>query len=139
MELMPANHLTTMIRVSSCEVDSFGHVNNAVYLQYCERARNDYMLQCGLSFSDFQRWDAGPVLFRAELHYRRPARVDDELRVIGEIKKRGKTRFHIEHQFVRNSDGEGICTASLEFAFVGLGSGRPCRVPSRFFEAFGVV
>ena len=136
---MPLNELISTIRVASCDVDSFGHVNNAVYLQYCERARNDYMLQRGLKFDDFRAWDAGPVLFRAVLDYRRPAVVDDELRVLGEITSSGRTRFRIIHRVERVADQAEICTATLEFAFVRLTSGRPCRVPLPFLAAFGIA
>ena len=135
---MPAKELVHLLHVSSCEVDSFGHVNNAVYLQYCERARNDYMLQVGLKFTDFEEWNAGPVLYRAQLEYRRPALVDDELRVVAEISSSGRTRFQIVHRFFRTSDDELICTADLEFAFVDLVRGRPRKVPGPFREAFGV-
>jgi acyl-CoA thioester hydrolase len=134
----PLNQLSTVLHVASCEVDSFSHVNNAVYLQYCERARNDYMLQRGLRFDDFKKWGAGPVLFRAALDYRRPAIVDDELRVHGEIVSGGRTRFQIVHRFERGSDQAEICVAHLEFAFVSLDSGRPCRIPRAFLGAFGI-
>ena len=135
---MPSSQLLSTIFVSSCEVDSFGHVNNAVYLRYCERARNDYMLQRGLKFASFHKWGAGPVLVRAVLDYRRPARVDDELRVRGEIVARGRTRFRMTHRFERASDGVEICVAELDFAFVDLNSGRPCRIPGLFLAAFGI-
>ena len=135
---MSLHQLTSIIRVASCEVDSFGHVNNAVYLQYCERARNDYMLQRGLRFDDFQKWGAGPVLVRAQLDYRRPAKVDDELRVHGEIVARSRTRFQIVHRFERAADQGDLCVAELGFAFVRLESGRPCRTPEAFLSAFGL-
>ena len=135
---MPVKQLVHTLHVSSCEVDSFGHVNNAVYLQYCERARNDYMLQVGLKFSDFEEWKAGPVLYRAELDFRRPARVDDELNVTGVIEYSGKTRFRIVHQFLCDDHDGPVCRADLEFAFVNLETGRPCRVPAQFFAAFEV-
>jgi len=135
---MPLNQLISVLRVASCEVDSFGHVNNAVYLQYCERARNDYMLQRGLRFEDFHAWNAGPVLFRAVLDYRVPAKVDDELTVHGEIHAQSRTRFRIIHRFERVSDQREICVAELGFAFVVLESGRPCRIPQQFLKAFGL-
>jgi len=135
---MSLNQLVSTIHVASCEVDSFGHVNNAVYLQYCERARNDYMLQRGLKFDNFQAWNAGPVLFRAVLDYRRPAVVDDELQVQGVISSAGRTRFQIVHRFVRAADQVEICVAELGFAFIALESGRPCRIPPPFLAAFGI-
>ena len=128
--------LTSEFRVRSCDVDAFGHVNNAVYLQYCEGARNDYMLQKGLTFSDFQNWKEGPVLYAARLDYVQPAYTDDELLIEGEFIITGKTRFRIRHDMKLKSDGTLICHADLDFAFVNLETNRPCRIPKAFYDAF---
>jgi acyl-CoA thioester hydrolase len=135
----PSSHLISELCVRSCDVDSFGHVNNAVYLMYAEAARNDYMLQRGLTFADFKRWKAGPVLFSAKLDYKAPAFIDDQLIITGLMQGEGRTRFSIVHDFLRKSDQKLICRADLAFAFVDLGSGRPCRMPEEFARAFGMV
>ena len=136
---MPSLPLTSRLRVRSCDVDSFGHVNNAVYLQYCEGARNDYMLERGLTFADFTKWGAGPVLTSARLDFKAPARTDDELVISGTLVMDGRIRFRIDHEIQRESDRALICRARLEFAFVELATGRPCRVPDGFRSAFEVA
>jgi YbgC/YbaW family acyl-CoA thioester hydrolase len=133
---MPAPTLISRLRVRSCDVDSFGHVNNAVYLQYCEGARNDYMLERGLTFADFGRWNAGPVLTKAELEFRAPAVTDDELLIRGRLVVEGRIRFRIDHEISRKGDGQLVCAARLDFAFVDLITGRPCRIPEAFRQAF---
>jgi YbgC/YbaW family acyl-CoA thioester hydrolase len=130
--------LTSELRVRSCDVDSFGHVNNAVYLMYAEAARNDYMLQRGLTFADFERWKMGPVLFSAKLEYKWPARTDDELIITGDMRNLGRTRFGIVHEILLKKDNRLICRAELGFAFVDLTNGRPCRIPEPFAKAFGI-
>ncbi|MDB6032818.1 MAG: thioesterase superfamily protein [Verrucomicrobiales bacterium] len=123
----------------SCDVDSFGHVNNAVYLMYAEAARNDYMLQRGLTFADFKRWNAGPVLFSAKLDYKAPAHTDDELVITGRMEAQGRTRFSIVHEIIRKPEQKLICHAELEFAFVDMTTNRPCRMPEQFAKAFGMI
>lgn len=135
---MSASSLTSRLRVRSCDVDSFGHVNNAVYLQYCEGARNDYLLERGLSFADFRRWNAGPLLVSAQLEFHAPAVTDDELLVRGTLVREGRIRFRIDHELERVADGSRICSARLDFAFVDLNTGRPCRIPEPFADAFGL-
>lgn len=134
---MASDTLVSEHRVRSFEVDSFGHVNNAVYLQYFEGARNDYMIQRGLIFEDFQNWNAGPILYSARLEYKRPARIDDVLLIQGELTLNGRTRFRIVHDILLKSDRMLVCHAELDFAFVDLDTGRPCRVPEKFAAAFG--
>ncbi len=133
---MVSSTLVSELRVRSCDVDSFGHVNNAVYLQYCEGARNDYMLQRGLTFADFKQWNIGPVLYSARLDFKSPAHTDDELIIEGVLSFTGRTRFRIDHNLVLKGDRKLICHAELEFAFVDLTTGRPCRVPEPFIKAF---
>ncbi len=125
--------------VRSYELDSFGHVNNAVYLQYCEGARNDYLKQRGIQFSNFRSWNVGPVLYHAAVDYKRQARADDLLHIEGILTFKGKTRFHIEHKMIRQSDQALVCAASLDFAFVNLTTQRPCKVPEEFLKAFRVM
>lgn len=133
---MTSEKLVSERIVRSYELDSFGHVNNAVYLQYCEGARNDYMLQRGIHFSDFQSWNIGPVLYRANIDFKRPAHTDNLLRIEGTITFNGKTRFTINHQMIRANDDQLICLATLEFAFVNLTTQKPSRAPEGFAKAF---
>lgn len=128
--------LVSELRVRSCDVDSFGHVNNAVYLQYCEGARNDYILERGLAFADFVKWNAAPVLFKALLEYKQPARTDDVLKIFGVIERLGRTQFRITHEIFNAESNALICLATLDFAFIRMDSGKPCRTPEPFAEAF---
>jgi YbgC/YbaW family acyl-CoA thioester hydrolase len=128
--------LVSEVRVRSCHVDSFGHVNNAVYLQFCEGARNDYLLERGLSFASLAAWNAGPVLTRANLEFKRPARTDDRLLIYGEVRMEGRVRFWIRHEIVDGEGGAKVCLADLEFVFVALDTGKPVRVPPPFMRAF---
>lgn len=122
--------------VRSYELDSFGHVNNAVYLQYFEGARNDYMLQRGIAFQDFKDWGIFPVLYRSELNYKLQARADDRLIISGVLEFNGKARFTIDHTILRRGDDTEVCSARLSFAFVDMTTQKPCRVPRQFIDAF---
>lgn len=133
---MASSRLTSRLRVRSCDTDSFGHVNNAAYLRYCEGARNDYMIERGLRFADLAKWQAGPVLTAARLEFKTPAWTDDELLVHGTLSFVGRIRFRIDHEIERERDGALVCAASLDFAFVDLSTGRPCRIPEAFLRAF---
>ena len=59
---------TARVPVRWGDLDSLGHLNNAVYLTLCEQARIE-MLD-GLGVADWD--DAGPVLAGVSLQFRRP-------------------------------------------------------------------
>ncbi|MCS6860414.1 MAG: acyl-CoA thioesterase [Abditibacteriales bacterium] len=125
---------TAQIRVRSYELDSFGHVNNATYLQYLEAARCDHLRQVGLSFNDFQKWGAFPVVLEAHLRYHHPLIADDVIEVRGTFVDWKRSSFAVEYEVVKQ-DGTLVLTARMVFVFVN-GQGKPIRVPEEFREAF---
>jgi acyl-CoA thioester hydrolase len=60
------------------DVDAWGHVNNAVYLTYCEDARMAYLAHLGLMRSVEE---ARMILARAEIDFRSPTRAGESLEV----------------------------------------------------------
>ena len=51
------------------DVDSFGHVNNAVFLAYLEECRSKWMSSVP---SHWQEGEAGPIVANVNINYRRP-------------------------------------------------------------------
>ena len=124
---------TTQIRVRSTDLDSFGHVNNAVYLQYLEIARCDYMRQVGLSFNDFDKWNALPVVVEARLRYYHSLIADDLIEVQGTFPEWQRSSFLIDFEIVKNKEIR-VLTARLRFAFVNK-EGKSLRIPEIFKKA----
>ena len=128
----PRKYLVAHHRVRSYELDSFGHVNNAVYLNYLEYARTEYLVQRGLSFHDFHRLGVTPFVVRAEIEYKSPATVYDELEIRGGITHWRRTGFTIRYQ-IFNQTSQKICAeAEMQFAFVRNSTGRIVPVPEEF-------
>jgi YbgC/YbaW family acyl-CoA thioester hydrolase len=131
----PHPPLTARHRVKSYELDSFGHVNNAVYLNLFEGARNEYMLQRGLSFADFSVWKAHPIVAEAWVRYRRAAFVDDKLVILGAVENASNVSFTIRYRIEREGDGQWLAEGTTRMAFVDP-EGKPTRIPQAFKEKF---
>ena len=121
--------------VMSYELDAFGHVNNAVYLNYLEKARNDFMIAKGLGFNDFFRWKKFPVVIRAALEFKRPARAGDRLMINGWISDHTTTGFTLAYEIWNDSGSQLILRGETVHVFIDGGS-RPTRIPSEFSEKF---
>jgi len=128
-----ATRFTTTVRVRSYELDSFGHVNNAVYLQYLEYARSEYLLQVGISFNDFKLWNAMPYVVRAEIEYKHSSRYDDELEITGWVSSWGKSSFVLSYEIYNRSAGRMGALAEVKFAWVTREE-KIIRVPQIFRE-----
>jgi acyl-CoA thioester hydrolase len=126
--------LTARIRVRTYELDSFGHVNNAVYLQYFEQARDEYLRLLGLSFEDFARTQTQFVITEARVRYIVAARYGDELLITGEIAELGPASTLFTYKI---TSGETlIAEGETRGAFLSATTGRPIRIPEPFKSAF---
>jgi len=129
---------TATVKVRSYELDSFGHVNNAVYLQYLEFARCEYLEQAGLSFNDFDRWKRYPVVAHTSMDYRRAARFGDTLLIVGGIVEWGRLRWTMRYRVTLAGSGDVIMDAEQIFVFLDE-KGRPVPPPEQFRMAFDAV
>jgi len=122
-------------RVMSYELDSWGHVNNAVYLNYLEKARNDFMTQKGLNFKKFAEWEVFPVLSKAEIIFKAPAFADDDIIIYGYISKHSPASFTLTYSIIKKETEQLVATAETSHIFVNK-KNRPARIPEEFKKNF---
>jgi len=63
------SEFTVELDVRWGDVDSFGHVNNAVFLAYLEQCRSEWMSSVPCHW---QEGETGPVVASININYRRP-------------------------------------------------------------------
>src|SRR5512146_2498740 len=114
MDISKFKHKIT-VTVRFNEVDMLGVCNNAVYINYFEHARLQYIRAAGLMpeggiFSDGRLF----FMVRNEINYRGHARYDDELNVYTRISYIKNSSYGFEH-IIENSgtkeiivDGSGV-------------------------------
>ncbi len=124
--------LTSLV-VRTYELDGFRHVNNAVFLQYLEAARGDFVRAIGMSYAKFHEWEACPVVVRLEVDYGAPAVADEELAIELTVISWRRTQFEIRYHF-RRADGATVADALTRHAFVSP-AGAPVRIPAEFQAA----
>lgn len=78
--------------------DAFGHVNNVIYLRWCETARVEYLIKVGL-------WNVaeegiGPILASFTCDYRRPLNFPDTVHVGARVTRIGSSSFRMEHRVI---------------------------------------
>lgn len=101
------------VKVRFNEVDMLGVCNNAVYVNFFEHARLEYIKEVGLMpqggiFSD------GKVFFivRNEINYRSYSRYDDELYVYSRVSYLKNTSFGFDHLIVNAKTGQVVVDGS---------------------------
>lgn len=144
----------SFVRVRFNEVDSLGHVNNAVYLVYLEQAAIDHAVAAGLGVDRLAAFGGAFLAHRHEIVYLRPAFAGDVLRILtwlGEPQGARITRYYvivkddeppIPSVFGKLSRGRDIAVgeaivarASTEWVFANE-RGRPTRIPPELMRLF---
>ena len=85
--------VTIELAVQWGEMDSFGHVNNVVYLRWFESVRIAYFERAGILEG---MPDVGPIQARQEIDYRLPLRYPDRLLASITVTKLGNTSFTMQ-------------------------------------------
>ena len=94
MQGFPFVHRET---VRFADLDSFGHVNNAVYLTYCEQARIAFLLDRAV-FGDATQAEMKMILARAEIDFRDPLSIGDAVTVGVRTSRVGTKSFELEYE-----------------------------------------
>ena len=121
----------TAIEVRSGEIDSFGHVNHAVFLHYFEHARFEALEAAGFDWPLLQRNDWQIYVVRIEVDYLAQARRGESLLVRTWAEGFRRTSMVLGQELVRD-DGEPAPTvvARARVTAVWIGPDRrPMRVP----------
>jgi acyl-CoA thioester hydrolase len=122
-ELQPA--FTILLQVRDYECDLGGVVNNAVYLNYCEHARHEFLKTIGIDFAEFARRQINFVVTRTEIDYRASLVSGDKFEVYVRAERVSRLRI-VFHQEIRLASNQKlICEAKVFGAVLDL-NGRPC-------------
>ena len=123
------------VTVHPYECDSYGHLNEASFLQLFERARWEALAR-GPGMELFRRHGIWPAVRRATVDYHHPAFPGDVLEVELDLEKLGRTSLELRHRARRIKDDVLVAEAHLVFVMIDS-SGNPTPVPEDLAEFFG--
>ena len=86
------------VTVRGYELDTQGHLNQAVYLQYAEHARWELLRAAGLPQDKLLADGIGPVALETSLRFRRELRGGDEVRVTCGFEFTGTRTFRVRQE-----------------------------------------
>jgi acyl-CoA thioester hydrolase len=122
------------VRDSECDLQ--GVVNNAVYQNYFEHARHQYLISHGLDFARLHDDGCDLVVTRAEIDYLDSLRPGDRFVVCSTAGKQSPLRFLFEQEIFRLPGDERITRA--RFIGTGIIDGRP-GLPAELVTLLGAT
>ncbi len=124
------------LKVRDYECDVQGIVNNAVYQNYLEHARHEFLKSNGFSFIDLCRKGIILVLKDISIKYKAPLKNDDEFYVTTEVTLSGKYRLAFLQKIFNLKDNTLILDASL--TVVCLINNKISRLPDNIIKKIGL-
>ena len=97
-------------KVRDYECDLQGIVNNAVFQNYLEHTRHEFLLNRNVSFSELHERGIDAVVARIEIAYKHPLRSQDEFVCKLSVKKDGVK--YIFHQVIYRKSDKKLCVTA---------------------------
>ena len=112
------------------DMDSFGHVSNAVYLRYLEESRAQWMESVP---SHWQGEETGPVVANINISYRQPLQWPADIEVSLKPLSPGRSSIKLEHE-IRSAAQEDkpprlFADATCTLVWIDKKSGEPVPLP----------
>jgi acyl-CoA thioester hydrolase len=114
------------------ELDSYQHVNNAVYLNYFEHARWEYFRKFDL-LNELKRENLLPVVTDVHIRYQREIRLFQEIEIRSRCFIR-KPYLVFQQRMINISTGLSASRATTKLLFLDR-SGLPSDIPDQVLQA----
>jgi len=100
-------------------LDTFGHMNNAVYLEIYEEARWDLITKNGYGLKDIMAKKIGPVILEVNVKFRKELKLREKIKILT-VCTEYKNKIGILEQKILNQKGEVASTATFTIALFDL-------------------
>ena len=122
-----AKKFSFTVKIYYEDTDAGGVVYYANYLKFLERARSEAIYSLGYTNSSIlEQFGVLLIVKSCNIEYKKPARFEDTLEIISEIKSFTKTSFLMKQSISRNN--EIISDAEIHIVSVDK-NGKPSKIP----------
>ncbi len=121
------------VRVYYQDTDAGGVVYHATYLNFMERARYEWLRECGNNVHELLKTHKLQFMVRwLEIEYLRPAILDDLLHISVAVSDMGRCHITLAQEILCNRST--LVKATLQVVCVGTDSLKPVRIPVNLKE-----
>jgi len=114
-------------KVRDYECDLQGVVNNAVYLNYFEHTRHEFLLSVGFDFAKLSKEDMLPMVYKSEITYKVSLKSGDEFVSELSVTPFGEYKVIYYQNLYRKDNHRIIAKAKITKVFVRDGKPHPSK------------
>lgn len=115
-------------RVRYHEADAQGYLFNSRYLEIADVAMTEYFRALGFPYRELVAVGADPSVVTAQVHFRRPARFEDEIDVFVACPRVGTSSFDLDFE-LHNAEGETVARIANTYVNVDAESATARPLP----------
>ena len=128
-------HYSLLIREH--HLDTFGHVNNATYLEILEEARWDFIDARGFGLKHIQKLGLGPTILEWNIKFLKEIRLRESI-IIESQTLSYERKIGILRQDIVNADKEVCCQAKMTFGLFDVKERRLVLPTPEWLYAIGL-
>lgn len=121
--------VVTTIPVMWGDQDSFGHVNNVMYLRWSETARVEYLMRVAM-FPPLPPTGVAPILAAIQCDYEAPVQYPDTVFVGARVMRIGNSSVQMEHLIVSRKLGRVVARVNSTLVMLDYSRHKPVPVPA---------
>lgn len=133
---MPGTPFVYETTVREHHLDSFGHVNNAMYAELFEEARWEAITSRGYGMVQVQAIQKGPVVLELSIQFRKELKLRERIK-IDMIVTGLRDKIWTMEQNIYKENGETSATAKLTMGYFDLKERKLISVDSTWRAALG--
>lgn len=120
-------------------LDTFGHVNNATYLELYEEARWDFITHNGLGLREILETKVGPVVLDLNLVFKAELKNREKIKIISQARTEMRNKYvMVLDQKILKDDGKIASTLTLSVGLMDLKIRKLVPPTKEWMEALGV-
>ncbi|MAF79159.1 MAG: thioesterase [Halobacteriovoraceae bacterium] len=125
------------LKIIEAHLDTFGHVNNATYLELYEEARWDFISERGFGLKDIQKKKMGPVILDLHLKFKRELKNRENIKIVSKsLPQEHPLIMHLEQKMIKEN-GELASSVTMSVGLMDLEKRKLIKPTAEWLHAIG--
>jgi YbgC/YbaW family acyl-CoA thioester hydrolase len=126
------------LQIKEHHLDSFGHVNNATYLELYEEARWQFITENGYGYKEVHEFKKGPVILDCHIRFKNEILLRERLTIkSNQMKVKGKIMY-LEQEMIKEN-GKIASSATFTIGFMDLAQRKLIEPTKAWLNACGAL
>lgn len=118
-------------------LDTFGHVNNATYLELLEEARWEWLTSMGYGFKKIHELKQGPTILEINIQYLKELKLRQKIRIETRVVSYEKKIGELE-QKILNESNELCCLTKMKYGLFDMKTRKLISPTPEWLTALGI-